>query len=79
MSGSCLLKRDCFTPVPPPKPGHHDRRQSSLGTVMTDPYCDTDLVALYDVDNPAGVDHDYYRPRLWTPDGSSIWAAAPAC
>lgn len=28
---------------------------------MTDPYGDTDLVALYDVDNPAGVDHDYYR------------------
>lgn len=27
---------------------------------MTDPYGDTDLVALYDVDNPAGVDHDYY-------------------
>lgn len=28
---------------------------------MTDPYGDTDLVALYDVDNPDGVDHDYYR------------------
>ena len=28
---------------------------------MSDPYGDTDLVALYDVDNPAGVDHDYYR------------------
>jgi predicted TPR repeat methyltransferase len=27
----------------------------------TDPYWDLDLVALYDVDNPAGIDHDFYR------------------
>lgn len=26
-----------------------------------DPYRDSDLVALYDVDNPGGVDHAYYR------------------
>jgi SAM-dependent methyltransferase len=26
-----------------------------------DPYGDRDLVALYDHDNPGGVDHDYYR------------------
>jgi SAM-dependent methyltransferase len=26
-----------------------------------DPYRDPDLVALYDVDNPAGADHDFYR------------------
>lgn len=29
--------------------------------MVTDPYGDTDLVAFYDVDNPAGVDHDFYR------------------
>jgi SAM-dependent methyltransferase len=28
--------------------------------MMTDPYGDLDLVALYDVDNPGGVDHDFY-------------------
>ncbi|HEY8473478.1 MAG TPA: class I SAM-dependent methyltransferase [Natronosporangium sp.] len=26
-----------------------------------DPYADPDLVALYDLDNPGGEDHDYYR------------------
>jgi 2-polyprenyl-3-methyl-5-hydroxy-6-metoxy-1,4-benzoquinol methylase len=26
-----------------------------------DPYRDRDLVALYDLDNPAGADHDFYR------------------
>lgn len=40
--------------------------------VMTDPYCDTDLVALYDVDNPAGVDHDYYRALAETLDARRI-------
>jgi 2-polyprenyl-3-methyl-5-hydroxy-6-metoxy-1,4-benzoquinol methylase len=28
---------------------------------MDDPYRDPDLVALYDVDNPGGADHRYYR------------------
>lgn len=28
---------------------------------MTDPYGDEDLVALYETDNPAGRDHEYYR------------------
>ena len=28
--------------------------------MTTDPYGDADLVALYDLDNPAGADHDYY-------------------
>jgi SAM-dependent methyltransferase len=29
--------------------------------VADDPYGDEDLVALYDIDNPAGEDHEYYR------------------
>jgi SAM-dependent methyltransferase len=29
--------------------------------VIDDPYRDADLVALYDVDNPSGDDHAYYR------------------
>jgi SAM-dependent methyltransferase len=29
--------------------------------VIDDPYRDTDLVALYDLDNPPGDDHAYYR------------------
>ena len=28
---------------------------------MTDLYGDEDLVALYETDNPAGRDHEYYR------------------
>jgi 2-polyprenyl-3-methyl-5-hydroxy-6-metoxy-1,4-benzoquinol methylase len=28
---------------------------------MGDPYGDRDLVALYDIDNPAGADHAFYR------------------
>jgi SAM-dependent methyltransferase len=28
---------------------------------MDDPYRDADLVELYDLDNPSGEDHDYYR------------------
>ncbi|QBI19603.1 class I SAM-dependent methyltransferase [Egibacter rhizosphaerae] len=29
--------------------------------MTTDPYGDPELVALYDVDNPGGADHDFYR------------------
>jgi SAM-dependent methyltransferase len=29
--------------------------------MTTDPYGDRELVALYDVDNPGGVDHDHYH------------------
>jgi SAM-dependent methyltransferase len=29
--------------------------------VTSDPYGDPDLVALYDIDNPPGEDHEYYR------------------
>lgn len=29
--------------------------------MMADPYGDPDLVALYDLDNPNGIDHEYYR------------------
>lgn len=32
-----------------------------LFVVSADPYGDPDLVAIYDVDNPAGMDHEYYR------------------
>jgi SAM-dependent methyltransferase len=42
-------------------PAVDDARTSHGGTMMTDPYGDRDLVALYDVDNPGGVDHDFYR------------------
>jgi hypothetical protein len=30
-------------------------------TVTDDPFRDPDLVELYDLDNPGGADHDYYR------------------
>lgn len=29
--------------------------------MTADPYGDTDFVALYDLDNPDGIDHDFYR------------------
>lgn len=29
--------------------------------MIDDPYRDADLVALYDLDNPGGDDHAYYR------------------
>src|SRR5215813_3658740 len=37
------------------------RSAAYVPSVMDDPYRDTDLVELYDFDNPGGPDHVYYR------------------
>jgi 2-polyprenyl-3-methyl-5-hydroxy-6-metoxy-1,4-benzoquinol methylase len=33
----------------------------TVGGVLDDPYRDADLVGLYDLDNPGGEDHEFYR------------------
>lgn len=40
--------------------------------MTADPYGDPDLVALYDVDNPGGVDHDYYRALAQAVDARRV-------
>jgi SAM-dependent methyltransferase len=40
--------------------------------MVTDPYGDRDLVPLYDVDNPGGGDHDFYRALADTLDARRI-------
>jgi SAM-dependent methyltransferase len=40
--------------------------------MTTDPYGDHDLVALYDVDNPGGADHEFYRALADTLDARRI-------
>jgi SAM-dependent methyltransferase len=40
--------------------------------VIDDPYRDADLVALYDLDNPGGEDHAYYRSLADEIDARSI-------
>ncbi|MPV37447.1 class I SAM-dependent methyltransferase [Georgenia subflava] len=40
--------------------------------MTTDPYGDPDLVALYDVDNPGGIDHDHYRALAEALDARTI-------
>ncbi|MFA9432166.1 class I SAM-dependent methyltransferase [Egicoccus sp. AB-alg2] len=40
--------------------------------MLTDPYGDRDLVALYDLDNPGGGDHDFYRALADTLDARRI-------
>lgn len=37
------------------------RAPARLTVVTADPYADPDLVALYDLDNPDGIDHAFYR------------------
>src|SRR5215470_11740498 len=40
--------------------------------MIEDPYRDADLVELYEVDNPAGEDHAYYRALADATDAHSI-------
>jgi SAM-dependent methyltransferase len=40
--------------------------------VTADPYGDPDLVALYDLDNPGGADHDHYRALAASQDARRI-------
>ena len=40
--------------------------------MIEDPYRDADLVELYDIDNPAGADHAYYRALADAIDARSI-------
>src|SRR5215471_5521817 len=43
-------------------PSNADLTPMSYGSpVVDDPYRDVDLVELYDLDNPGGEDHAYYR------------------